>query len=416
MVLPHCGVSCPEAIRQFRWSANAAAEIGPLKIRASSAVALSKKSFGWGCSGGLAKVGPRQEEYSMYSLVRPILFQLDAETAHNAVFRLLQSLGGLGRTMASAAYGRSSKRLRTDLAGMKLAGPVGLAAGLDKNGVLAPFWPRLGFGFVEMGTVTAHPQAGNPRPRMFRFVDHGALVNRMGFNNEGSQALAERLKSLGNRNRSVGVPVGVNLGKSKKTRLAQAAEDYVISTKRVAAHCDYLVVNVSSPNTPGLRKLQDPGFLRDITAQVKSHSEIPVFVKLAPDLADEGLTQAVRVAVDAGAAGIIATNTTIDHHGIANVGAGGMSGLPLAQRSLEVIRHVSRLTELPIVGVGGIASTEDAMAAIAAGAHVIQLYTALIFRGPGLVSRINRGLLKEMDRRGIGDFDEFRRAIQADTK
>ncbi|SVD81853.1 uncharacterized protein METZ01_LOCUS434707, partial [marine metagenome] len=235
----------------------------------------------------------------MYSLVRPALFQLGPETAHNTVFSMLRSVGPLGRTMAGMVYGKPDSRLKTTLAGMELPGPVGLAAGLDKNGVLARFWPRLGFGFVEMGTVTAHAQPGNPKPRMFRFPSDGALVNRMGFNNEGSDVLAQRLRALGNRKRSVGVPLGVNLGKSKITSLEDAAEDYVTSTKRVSADCDYLVVNVSSPNTPGLRKLQDPAFLKDITAQVKANSEVPVFVKLAPDLADEGLKHAVDVATEA---------------------------------------------------------------------------------------------------------------------
>lgn len=349
----------------------------------------------------------------MYSLVRPVLFQLDAETAHNSVFKMLRLAGSTGRMMASLVYGKPNRRLVTNLAGMQLAGPVGLAAGLDKNGVLARFWPVLGFGFVEMGTVTAHAQSGNPKPRMFRFPSHGALVNRMGFNNEGSEVLAERLVALGNREKSVGVPLGVNLGKSKITELEDAAEDYATSTKRVANHCEYLVVNVSSPNTPGLRKLQDPEFLKDITAKVKAHSDVPVFVKLAPDLADEGLKHAVDVAVQAGASGIIATNTTIDHHGIADVGAGGMSGRPLAKRSLEVIQAVSKMTDLPIIGVGGIASTEDAIAAIAAGAHAVQIYSALIFEGPGLVSRINAGIIQEMDKRGIDTFDEFRTALQS---
>lgn len=349
----------------------------------------------------------------MYSLVRPALFQLDAETAHNSVFQILETTGALGRTMAALAYGRPNPRLKTTLAGMDLAGPIGLAAGLDKNGTLTRFWPSLGFGLIELGTVTAHAQPGNPKPRMFRFPDHGALVNRMGFNNHGSEALALRLQALGDRARSVGVPLGVNLGKSKITELTDAAEDYATSTRRVAKLCDYLVVNVSSPNTPGLRKLQDPEFLKEITLQVKSHADIPVFVKLAPDLANEGLEHAVSVAIEAGAAGIIATNTTIDHHGIADVGAGGMSGRPLAPRALEVIRLVSSMTELPIVGVGGISSSSDALAAIAAGAHIVQLYSALIFEGPGLISRINKDLIREMDKRGLKTFDELRMALQA---
>ena len=348
----------------------------------------------------------------MYSLVKPALFRLDPETAHNLTFSVLQALGPMARLGASLSYGAPDDRLQTDLAGMTMPSPIGLAAGMDKNGVLPRFWPALGFGFVELGTVTALPQPGNPKPRLFRFPEHRALVNRMGFNNWGSESLARRLQLL-KRGPSDGlVPLGVNIGKSKVTELEQAVNDYALSAERVAEHCDYVVVNVSSPNTPGLRKLQDPQFLKDILAAVKSKRSVPVFVKLSPDLTTEALQEAVHVAESVPVAGIIATNTTVEHGPVEGVGAGGMSGALLGQRSLEVIRQLAEMTEVPIVGVGGIGTVEGVLAALGAGAHVVQLYSALVFGGPGLVSRLNEGLVAEMNRRGVADLQELRESLR----
>ncbi|MFN3196822.1 MAG: quinone-dependent dihydroorotate dehydrogenase [Bradymonadia bacterium] len=330
----------------------------------------------------------------MYALTRPLLFSLSPERAHNLVMGSLAAAGPLARLTARLTSGTPDPALATEIAGLKLPSPVGLAAGLDKDGRLIPFWPALGFGFIEVGTVTAHPQAGNPKPRMFRFPEQRALINRMGFNNQGSAALAERLKRLRESGPELPVPLGVNLGKSKITPLEDAVEDYAISTERVARYADYLVINVSSPNTPGLRSLQGAETLGEIVAAVVARREgRPVFVKLAPDLTFEALDEAVAVAEDNGAEGIIATNTTIERHGITeDVGNGGLSGAPLRPRALEVVRHVVPKTKLPVIAVGGISTAAHVLEALEAGAKAVQIYSALIFEGPGLVKRLNRGI------------------------
>lgn len=339
----------------------------------------------------------------MYRLARPLLFAMAPETAHNATFASLRALGPVARGVAGLTCGSPDPRLAVEVAGLRFAGPVGLAAGLDKNGVLADFWPRLGFGFVELGTVTAHAQAGNPKPRLFRFPEAGALINRMGFNNAGSEALAARLSP----DRTRLVPVGVNLGKSKITPLEEAPEDYATSAKRVNDRCDYLVINVSSPNTPGLRKLQGSEHLKGILSAVMEHAGgRPVFVKLAPDLTDEALEEAIEVADGGGASGIIATNTTIARTGLseaqaAEVGAGGLSGAPLQPRALEVIRFVASRTTLPVIGVGGISTVAHVVAALEAGARAVQLYSAFVYGGPGLIARLNKGLIAHLDAAGL---------------
>ena len=340
----------------------------------------------------------------MYSVVRKLLFALQPERAHHLTFAWLRGTGPLSRGVAKLRYGAPDARLALQVGPLRFAGPVGLAAGLDKDGVLARYWPNLGFGAIELGTVTAHPQPGNPQPRLFRIPAHGALVNRMGFNNGGSAKLAERLRGL-----DLGpTPVGINLGKSKITPLDEALDDYATSTARVKGLGDYLVINVSSPNTPGLRRLQDADRLGQIIDAVKRASAgEPVFVKLSPDLSDEALLELVQVAEAQEVAGLIATNTTIDHMGLADVGAGGLSGKPLAPRSLEVVRTLRAATSLPLIGVGGIASASDVLAMLAAGAQAVQLYSGLIYGGPGLIHRINRDILAFLDRRGGGTLAEL---------
>ncbi|MGB0589445.1 MAG: quinone-dependent dihydroorotate dehydrogenase [Myxococcota bacterium] len=329
----------------------------------------------------------------MYGLARPLLFSLSPERAHRLVVGGLKMLGPLARVPAGWAYRGPTSGETVEIAGLTFGNPLGLAAGLDKDGELVQYWPCVGFGFVELGTVTALAQPGNPQPRLFRFPEREALVNRMGFNNHGSEALAKRLRGLRESGWTSPVPVGVNIGKSKVTPLEDAVADYVTSTERLRDVSDYLVVNVSSPNTPGLRSLQDPAHLRGIVAGVvQAADSVPVFVKLAPDLADEGVMESVHVAESEGASGIIATNTTIERHGIPDVGAGGTSGKPLFPRALDVVRLVARESALPVIGVGGIASAEDAAAMIAAGARAVQVYSALVFQGPALVGAIRRGL------------------------
>ena len=343
---------------------------------------------------------------TLYDLAKKLLFRLPPEAAHALVFAMAEVTAPLPSIAALALLGGRDPRLSYRVAGLALGGPIGLAAGLDKNGTLGQFWPALGFGFVELGTVTAQAQAGNPRPRLFRFPEAEALVNRMGFNNEGSYWLAERLKTWKRRQTFPKVPVGVNLGKSKITPLSQAASDYAMSARRVASVADYLVLNVSSPNTPGLRELQDKEALREIICAVQAEARLrPIFIKLAPDLSFEALTDAARVAEDERIAGIIATNTTIERFGLPEVGAGGLSGKPLRERSLAVVRHLGASTSLPIIAVGGLSTVEDVCQAFAAGASAVQLYTALIYQGPGLIQRINKGLLALMEQRGLENIE-----------
>ena len=344
----------------------------------------------------------------MYRLIRPLLFRLQAERAHRLTFKLLRLGGPVARGLARLLYGRPHPMLETKVAGLTFPGPVGLAAGLDKDGELAKFWPTLGFGSIEMGTVTAHPQVGNSKPRMFRFPVHRAVINRMGFNNLGSEALVQRLKPV----LPLSVPVGVNIGMSKVTPLDDAVDDYVASAQRAARVCDYLVVNVSSPNTPGLRKLQDGARLGEILAAVISFVDCPVFVKLSPDMTPEALKDAVRVITDSGAAGIIATNTTIERYGVPDVGPGGLSGRPLHSQSVETVRFVCENTDLPVIAAGGIDSTKTALNMLEVGAVSVQLYTGLVFQGPGLVHRINKGLKATMDQAGCHNMVEFRSWLQ----
>jgi dihydroorotate dehydrogenase len=351
----------------------------------------------------------------MYALARPLLFRLDPERAHEFVFATVGRLGPVARLGMRLALPMPDHRLAVTVAGLRWPTPIGLAAGLDKDGRLARFWPEMGFGAIELGTVTAHAQPGNPQPRLFRIPDAGALINRMGFNNAGSAALAARLRSLRDAGWQPEIPVGVNLGKSKITELDAAVDDYATSTERLASLADYLVVNVSSPNTPGLRTLQDADRLAAIVEAVVARADSrPVFVKLAPDLETGALDDAIAVSAERGASGFIATNTTIDHHGLAEVGAGGLSGRPLFPRALEVVRHVASRTALPVIGVGGVRTVDDVLAMLGAGAAAVQVYTALIYEGPTLVSRLLGGLSAALDAAAAPDLATLARALPAD--
>ena len=330
-------------------------------------------------------------------LVRPVLFRIgggDAEAAHE------RTLGWLSRVAASpgllgALRRRYAVAAPTTVFGLRFANPVGLAAGVDKDGRALPAWPALGFGFTEVGTVTRHAQPGNDRPRLFRLRDSEAIINRMGFNNGGAFALADRLKALG----PLPTPLGISLGKSKVTPLDEAVDDYVTSLEALQPYGDYFAVNVSSPNTLGLRSLQDRAHLDALLPAMRERAGgKPVLVKIAPDLTDQAVAEVVEVCLAHGVAGIIATNTTLGRTGLAAADqglagqAGGLSGRPLAVRAREVVAFVARETggRLPIIGVGGIGDPDDAARMLDAGASLLQVYTGFIYRGPGLVRRINR--------------------------
>ncbi|MDG4824462.1 quinone-dependent dihydroorotate dehydrogenase [Asanoa sp. WMMD1127] len=373
-------------------------------------------------------------------VVRPGLFRLgagDAETAHEWTLSRLAGLPPAVRRLLAVRYAVRDPRT---VFGVEFPNPVGLAAGVDKNGVALAAWPALGFGFVEVGTVTAHPQPGNPKPRLFRLRDSEAIVNRMGFNNAGAAALAARLTegrsramadggpgdappAAGGGARAVagsgpggpravrdgggprtlteprdarpfGVPIGISLGKSKVTPLDEAVDDYLASYRLLKDHGDYFAVNVSSPNTPGLRSLQDRDSIDALLGALVG--EKPILVKIAPDLTEAAIAELLEVCLARGAAGVIATNTTLARDGLAPADvalgdeAGGLSGRPLTGRARDVVRFVHDETggRLPVIGVGGVMSADDAARMFDAGASLVQVYTGFIYHGPALVRRI----------------------------
>lgn len=347
----------------------------------------------------------------LYPLLRPFLFAIDSEHSHHLAINALKVLQA---TTPSLSPPRDA-RLSQQLWGLHFPNPVGLAAGYDKNAAVPLAWPTLGFGFAELGTITAKAQPGNPPPRIFRLEQDAALINRMGFNNDGATAIARRLTWLLPSHQSHTIPLGFNIGKSKVTSLEEAADDYVESLEQLFPFADYLVVNVSSPNTPDLRKLQEPdrlGRLLD-TLQVRSQHlatqanqpQKPLLVKIAPDLTDHEVMEVARVALAVGVSGLIAANTTLARSGLRSTieEEGGLSGKPLATRAMKVLRILFRTVEgkLPIIGVGGIFSAEDAYARIRAGASLVQLYTGLIYEGPLLPRRVVHGLSRLLRRDGL---------------
>lgn len=331
------------------------------------------------------------------ALYRHVLRRIDPELAHVMAVRLISLAGRLPvvSQLIRVSLGRRP-RASVELFGRQLPGHLGLAAGMDKNAQAILGMDALGFGHVEIGTVTAHAQSGNPAPRMWRRAEEGAIVNRMGFNNSGAQAAAQRLRRLRGSRRGRSVIVGANIGKSRITPAAQAAEDYRHSAALLARWADYLAVNVSSPNTPGLRDLQAVESLRPILTAVQEAADtaagrrVPVLVKVSPDLDDDDLDAIADLVIELGLSGVVATNTTIDH----DHGTGGLSGRPLAERSRAVIRRLRhRLGQEPvIIGVGGIDTVEDARLMLDAGATVLQAYTAFVYRGPAWPAAINRAL------------------------
>ena len=348
----------------------------------------------------------------MYRLFKPLLFRLPPETAHDAVRRILRFTQ---QARVHHAYARNytveDDRLATEAFGQSFPNPVGVAAGFDKNAGVPRALAALGFGHVEVGAVTAKPQPGNPKPRLFRLREDEALVNRMGFNNAGADAVGERLNS----EPLPDVPVGVNVGKSKVTSLEDAPEDYRYTYDRVAEAADYVVVNVSSPNTPGLRELQGRERLAGILEVLRDAGETPLLVKLSPDLHRDAVADAVDLAEEVGLDGVIATNTTTDRpDDLRSPDApqkGGLSGAPIRNRATEQVRFVAERTDLPVVGVGGVATAEDAYEKIRAGACVVQLYTSLVYRGPAVARGINEGLLDLLERDG---FESVADAVGAD--
>lgn len=329
-------------------------------------------------------------------LVRRLLFALSAEAAHNLAIRTLRAASH--RPAALRQLGRFRPPPKpTTIFGLTFPNPIGLAAGFDKNGVAIPAWAALGFGFVEIGTVTAKPQPGNPKPRIFRYPEQEALINRLGFNNDGADVIAARLRGLHESGRWPAIPVGINLGKSKVTPLEEAGSDYLYSFRLLAPLADYVVLNVSSPNTPGLRSLQEHSTLEQLLRAVRSENERirkPVLLKIAPDLSLADLEQIIATSEKNGVAGIIATNTTLDHSAIPQSldQTGGLSGRPLREKSTEFIRAIRAQSQLPIIASGGIFDADSAREKFTAGAQLIQVYTGYVYRGPGLLREIVDGL------------------------
>lgn len=325
-------------------------------------------------------------------LLRPLLFRMEAESAHHCALRAL-ALGARCPALLRMLFGARPPAAPVSLFGLNFPNPVGLAAGMDKNAVALRAWEALGFGFVEAGTITAKPQSGNPRPRMFRYPEVSALINRMGFNNDGAEAVAERLEKSFAKGGKPGIPVGLNLGKSKVTPLENAPSDYLASYRRLHALGDYFVVNVSSPNTPGLRRLQDAEALRAILETLRDwegERKKPLLVKLAPDLEPPQITEAVEIGERCGADGFIATNTTLDHSSVPDSRdeQGGLSGAPLAAKATAVLKTVRAATKLPLIASGGVVDTTSAMEKFTAGAELVQIYTGFVYQGPALIRSI----------------------------
>ena len=333
------------------------------------------------------------------SLIRPLLFKLDPERAHHFTFNYLKWIHRLPGVPAliSAIYQVEHPALHREVFGLHFKNPVGLAAGLDKDAKLYKELSNMGFGFIEIGTITPKPQSGNPPKRLFRLVEDQAIINRMGFNNEGVAAAVERLK------KNTNVLIGGNIGKNKITPNEQAVDDYMACFEALFNYVDYFVVNVSSPNTPNLRTLQEKEPLKALlttlqTANNQKAKQKPILLKIAPDLTDDQLLDIIEIVQQTHIAGVIATNTTIAREHLISANqqeTGGLSGKPLKQRSTEVIRflHEKSGGAFPIIGVGGIFSEEDALEKLAAGASLIQLYTGFIYEGAGLIKRINKALI-----------------------
>jgi len=350
-------------------------------------------------------------------ILRPLLFRQDSERAHNAVVRQLGLVSRDELLLGCVEKIFGAPALPTEVFSLKFPNPVGLAAGMDKHAAAVPGWAALGFGFTELGGVTWHAQPGNPPPRMFRAIPDEAVINRMGFNNSGAEAVAKKLSEWKESGSWPNHPIGINLGKSKITPLDKAAGDYASSFYALRDLADFFVVNVSSPNTPNLRQLQDKAALDEIFAAMQELNILrkPILVKVAPDLTFEALDEILELVGPRNIAGIVATNTTIARPTTNDVGlqkiyaeTGGLSGKPLRARSTEVVRHLYKQTKgkLPIIGVGGIFSADDAWEKITAGASLVQCYTGLVYEGPGLARKVVTGLCEKVSAAGFKSLHE----------
>ncbi len=342
-----------------------------------------------------------------YASIKPYLFKLQPETAHHLVEYFLR-----GANILPSAYNPwiedhfvQHESLKQELFGRTFLNPVGLGAGFDKNATMIRGMQALGFGFTEIGTVTPQPQAGNPKPRMFRHIAEESVQNAMGFNNEGMYKVEKRLQERF----PFSTPIGVNIGKNKTTEDKDAISDYTILIKNFKELCDYLVINISSPNTPGLRDLQNETFIRELFAEAKKLTDKPILLKIAPDMSPEQAVSLSTMAVNAGAAGIIATNTTIDYSLVSNPeNIGGISGAVLKEKSFEIFEAVAKALygKAVLISVGGIDSAEEAYRRIRAGASLVQIYSALVFHGPTLIRDINTGLIELLDADGFTNITE----------
>ncbi len=339
------------------------------------------------------------------------LFVKDPETAHSCALLFLKIAGTPPFSWVFSLFQRDEDALLSQtIFGLSFTNPVGLAAGFDKDGNVTTGLSALGFGYVEVGTITKYPQDGNPRQRIFRFPEDRALVNRMGFNNKGAGALARRLSRM-----KVSVPVGISIGKSKRAELEEAAADYRFSLERLYDYGDYFAINVSSPNTPGLRELQDKKFLVEILRTLNEYRDMqavrkPFLVKIAPDLSYEALDELLVVCEEGSIDGIIAVNTTVAREGVSRAAAetaGGLSGEPIKKQATEIISYIhKKRPTLPIIGVGGIFTAEDAYEKIKAGASLVQVYTGFIYEGPFIARTINQGLVKLLEKDGYKNISE----------
>ncbi len=338
------------------------------------------------------------------TFVRPVLFKFNPEKAHNLTFSLLKIASSLGlSSLFNSIFNYKNKKLEKEVFGIKFPNPVGLAAGLDKDAEVFDILGNMGFGFIEVGTVTPKPQPGNPKPRMFRLVNDKAIINRMGFNNAGVEKMVEKLKK-----KKTNIIIGGNIGKNKVTPNNEAVSDYLKNFDALFDYVDYFVVNVSSPNTPNLRELQDKEPLTDLLKQLMSLNKTkpkqkPILLKIAPDLNFNQIDDIINIIKETGIAGIVATNTTISRENLSynkdfieKIGAGGLSGKPLTKKSTEIIKYIAEKSQkkFAIIAVGGIMTPEDAKEKLDAGADLVQIFTGFIYNGPAFVKNINKYLAK----------------------